>query len=152
MNAISTICMSIFQHIQRISKTVCYICSVLAAKENTLQKKTLYSEGWGDIFYPGVKLLNYDLVKRGGSKAGMGQARLNECLKPFTNFQSGPFARAHRISAWPHGRPELSLGKADTMQRRSQAEQTSPQRHKVRKTPKPSSSMGPCLISRITQI
>ncbi len=148
MNAISTISMSIFQHIYKESLKL-YVTSVVYS----LQKKTrLYSEGWGDIFYPGVKLLNYDLVKRGGSKAGMGQARLNECLKPFTNFQSGPFARAHRISAWPHGRPELSLGKADTMQRRSQAEQTSPQRHKVRKTPKPSSSMGPCLISRITQI
>lgn len=118
--------------IQRNSKTVSYICSVLSAKENCIQK------GGGDIFY----LLNSDLVKLDSSRAGMGQAWLNECLKPFTNFQSGPFARAHRISAWPHSGLEHTLGKADTMQRCSQAEQTSPQRHKVRKTPKPSSSMG----------
>jgi len=77
---------------------------------------TVFRREGAMFFYPGAKPLNSDLVKRGSSRAGMGQAWLNECLKPFTNFQSGPFARAHRISAWPHGRSEHTLGKADTMQ------------------------------------
>lgn len=87
-------------------ETLSYICKL----HNCIQR------GGGDVLYPGAKPLNSDLVKRGSSRAGMGQAWLNECLKPFTNFQSGQFARAHRISAWPHGRPEHTLGKADTMQ------------------------------------
>lgn len=36
------------------------------------------------------------------------------CLNALTSFQSKPFARAHRISAWSHGRARLPLGKADT--------------------------------------
>lgn len=42
------------------------------------------------------------------------------------SFQSKPFARAYRISAWSHGRARLPLGKADTTQWLSEAELNRP--------------------------
>lgn len=48
------------------------------------------------------------------------------CLNPLTSFQSKPFARAYRISAWSHGRARLPLGKADTTQWLSEAELNRP--------------------------
>lgn len=51
---------------------------------------------------------------------------LNVCLNPLMSFQSKPFARAYRISAWSHGRAQLPLGKADTTQWLSEAELNRP--------------------------
>lgn len=48
------------------------------------------------------------------------------CLNPLRSFQSDPFARAHRISAWSHVRARLALGKADRTPPLSEAELNRP--------------------------
>lgn len=55
-----------------------------------------------------------------------GGLRLSVSLNPLKSFQSKPFARAYRISAWSHGRARLPLGKADTTQRLPEAELNRP--------------------------
>lgn len=55
-----------------------------------------------------------------------GGLRLSASLNPLKSFQSKPFARAYRISAWSHGRARLPLGTADTTQRLPEAELNGP--------------------------
>lgn len=70
-----------------------------------------------------TKLLSSDpFTREGQAKASPAQW----CLNPLRSFQSDPFARAHRISAWPHVRARLPLGKADTTPRLSEAELNGP--------------------------
>lgn len=57
-----------------------------------------------------------------------GGPRLNVRLNPLRGFQSKPSARAHRISAWSHGRAQPPLGKADTTRGLSEAELNGPRR------------------------
>lgn len=85
--------------------------------------------GGGALGHPWTKLLSSGPLNREGRlkpSSGRGGPWLNVCLNPLTGFQSKPFARAHRISAWSHGRAQLPLGKADTTQWLSEAELNGP--------------------------
>lgn len=68
----------------------------------------------------------HSTVREAKPSSGWGGPWLNVCLNPLTSFQSKPFARAYRISAWSHGRAQLPLGKADTTQWLSEAELNRP--------------------------
>lgn len=68
----------------------------------------------------------HSTVREAKASSGWGGPWLNVCLNPLTSFQSKPFARAYRISAWSHGRAQLPLGKADTTQWLSEAELNRP--------------------------
>lgn len=85
--------------------------------------------GWGVLGHPRTKLLSSGPFNREGEakpSSSWGGPWLNVCLNPLTSFQSKPFARAYRISAWSHGRAQLPLGKADTTQWLSEAELNRP--------------------------
>ncbi len=80
---------------------------------------------WG-IHGQSCLALDHSTVREAKPSSGWGGPWLNVCLNPLTSFQSKPFARAYRISAWSHGRAQLPLGKADTTQWLSEAELNRP--------------------------
>lgn len=106
---------------------------------NTSERTAIRRGGSGEgLLYPGggvlvgrprTKLLSFGPFNREGRakpSSSRGGPRLNVCLNALRTFQSEPFARAHRISAWSHGRARLPLGKADTTPWLSEAELNRP--------------------------
>lgn len=84
------------------------------------------SGGCWDIHGQSCLASAHSTMKEAKPSTGWGRLWLNVCLNPLTSFQSKPFARAYRISAWSHGRARLPLGKADTTQQLSEAELNGP--------------------------